>query len=245
MRRMAHIIIIFFLLMFLMGKFVFASEAVLSKKEVARGSFFTVKITDAPLLGNYFIKFQKKTFQTFQSGPKTQSALIPVAFDEKLGKAEVTIESSFEIFVPREIEVVKGQAFDGGSAGFFVPSEQEKKYFDRVSFPVTTLVFFSPSVPFREPFFKRQDRTDVFAAEDGIIRFSGNIQGFGKTVILDHGQRFFSVYTSLEEILVKESDAIPAGFRIGKSDPGKARFGVVLYGTWLDPKEFFTDGGAR
>jgi len=50
----------------------------------------------------------------------------------------------------------------------------------------------------------------VLAAAEGAVTFAGEkLKGFGKTVILDHGQ-FQTVYAHNEEILVKQGDAVHA-----------------------------------
>ncbi len=50
---------------------------------------------------------------------------------------------------------------------------------------------------------------DVFAARDGVVSFiHENLPGFGKTVILEHGDDFATVYSYLNQILVRPGDRV-------------------------------------
>jgi len=85
--------------------------------------------------------------------------------------------------------------------------------------------------------------TPVRAVYPGHVAFADEYAAYGKTVIIDHGDSFYTVSANLAEIAVKASDEITTGTRIGSvGDMGK---GPMLYfeirrGTdTVDPAEWF------
>ncbi len=86
--------------------------------------------------------------------------------------------------------------------------------------------------------------TPVFAVEDGIVRFAGNLLGAGNTVIIDHGYGLFSVYEHLSEAVVRADDLVRMGEMIaysgktGNATGTNLYFGVKLHNVWVDPKYF-------
>jgi len=61
--------------------------------------------------------------------------------------------------------------------------------------------------------------TDIKAAAEGKITFCGNVNGFGKTVIIKHSSNYHTVYGYLNGISVKTGNKVSAGTAIGK--PGR------------------------
>lgn len=58
---------------------------------------------------------------------------------------------------------------------------------------------------------------DVVAARSGrVIFYSPNLEGFGKTIIIDHGDNFLTVYARNAQVFVKPEDFIQKGTRIAK-----------------------------
>ena len=55
----------------------------------------------------------------------------------------------------------------------------------------------------------------IFAAEDGVVIFSGSWGGYGKTIILDHGAAFTTLYGHMSQYFVKEGVAVKKGQIIG------------------------------
>jgi len=84
----------------------------------------------------------------------------------------------------------------------------------------------------------------IFASADGIVAYSGKQSGFGKVVIIDHGNRLFTVYAHLSICLVKEGVKVKKGDIIGRAgDSGKAttchlHFEVRYKGKAIDPLRF-------
>ena len=84
----------------------------------------------------------------------------------------------------------------------------------------------------------------IFASAAGTVIFSGRQSGFGKVVIIDHGQRLFTVYAHLSSIGVNRGITVDAGEPIGRAgDTGNAN-GVHLHfeirkeGKTLDPLKY-------
>lgn len=58
--------------------------------------------------------------------------------------------------------------------------------------------------------------TPLKAANCGIITLAKGLNVTGNTIIIDHGLKLFSAYSHLDEILVKEGQAVKKGDTIGK-----------------------------
>jgi septal ring factor EnvC (AmiA/AmiB activator) len=85
--------------------------------------------------------------------------------------------------------------------------------------------------------------TPVRAVFAGRIAFADEFAPYGKTVIVDHGEAFYTVSANLDEIAVRVGDEIDAGSRVGTvGDMGR---GPMLYfeirasTETLDPAEWF------
>ncbi|MFH0839448.1 MAG: LysM peptidoglycan-binding domain-containing M23 family metallopeptidase [Candidatus Omnitrophota bacterium] len=64
---------------------------------------------------------------------------------------------------------------------------------------------------------KASEGTGVIAADDGLVSFvDENMKGLGKTVIIDHGNGFSTVYAHNSEILVKAGDEVKKSTVIAK-----------------------------
>jgi septal ring factor EnvC (AmiA/AmiB activator) len=86
----------------------------------------------------------------------------------------------------------------------------------------------------------------VSAVADGVVRFAGWFRGYGKIVIVDHGDTYFSVLGHLDEIAVSVGDAVRRGDRIGSSGDTGSLAGPRLYfeirraGQALDPEDWLS-----
>lgn len=91
--------------------------------------------------------------------------------------------------------------------------------------------------------------TPVRAVADGRVRFAGRFRGYGNTVILDHGDQYFTVSAHLSELRVGVGDWVDAGAEIGRSGESGSLTGPQLYfevrrgGTALDPREWLRGDG--
>ncbi|MFY9461757.1 MAG: M23 family metallopeptidase [Candidatus Sungiibacteriota bacterium] len=85
----------------------------------------------------------------------------------------------------------------------------------------------------------------VAATNDGVVRFSGELENFGKTVAVDHGMGIFSAYLHLSEILVKSGQPVKKGEIIGRvgssgeySIEPHLHFSIKIRGSSVDPQRF-------
>jgi septal ring factor EnvC (AmiA/AmiB activator) len=82
---------------------------------------------------------------------------------------------------------------------------------------------------------------EVKAVEAGTVVFADRFSGYGKMIILDHGQRYYTVYAHLSEISKATGQAVGRGERIGSVGDSDSLKGSRLYfeirkdGKPLDP----------
>jgi septal ring factor EnvC (AmiA/AmiB activator) len=90
----------------------------------------------------------------------------------------------------------------------------------------------------------------VRAVADGGVRYAGRFRGYGKTVILDHGDGYFSVSAHLAETRVAVGQSVAAGDEIGSVGDTGSLAGPLLYfelrrgGEALDPRGWLAGGSA-
>jgi murein hydrolase activator len=58
---------------------------------------------------------------------------------------------------------------------------------------------------------KAPDGTKVKAIFDGIILFSGYLRGYGNTIIVDHGYKYYSILSRMEKLLKNKDDQVRTG----------------------------------
>jgi murein hydrolase activator len=86
---------------------------------------------------------------------------------------------------------------------------------------------------------------EIKAVEKGRIIYAERFSGYGKMVIVDHGERYFTIYGHLAEIFKKTGDEVRRGEVIGKVGEGDLVRGTSLYfemrkdGRSLDPAPWF------
>jgi septal ring factor EnvC (AmiA/AmiB activator) len=82
------------------------------------------------------------------------------------------------------------------------------------------------------------------------VRFAGWFRGFGRIVILDHGDDYFSVSGHLSEMAVAVGDRVGRGAVIGAVGDTGSLSGPQLYfeirrgGEALDPREWLRSGNS-
>lgn len=79
------------------------------------------------------------------------------------------------------------------------------------------------------------------AANTGVVKYAGDLNIYGSTVILDHGYGLMTIYGHLSEIFVEEGDVVQKGDIMGKTgSSGLAggdhlHFGVLVHGYEVSP----------
>lgn len=87
--------------------------------------------------------------------------------------------------------------------------------------------------------------TEVFATGNAKVKFSGWKQGYGNTIILDHGFGYETVYAHLYKSLVRKgqkvrrSDIIGLVGNTGKSTGPHLHYEVRLNGRPVDPRNYY------
>jgi murein DD-endopeptidase MepM/ murein hydrolase activator NlpD len=76
---------------------------------------------------------------------------------------------------------------------------------------------------------KASSAQTVTAAEDGKIIYSNQIKGWGKTIIIQHGGNFYTVYANLDEIFNPERESVKKGQPIGKLLPNNSGSSILHF----------------
>jgi septal ring factor EnvC (AmiA/AmiB activator) len=85
----------------------------------------------------------------------------------------------------------------------------------------------------------------IRAIEKGKIVYAGRFSGYGKMVIIDHGERYYTIYGHLSEILKKTGDEVGRGDILGRVGDSDSLAGAKLYfeirkdGRSMDPVPWF------
>lgn len=85
----------------------------------------------------------------------------------------------------------------------------------------------------------------VRAIERGRVVYADRFSGYGKMVIVDHGERYFTIYGHLSEILKKSGDEVRRGEVLGRVGDSDSLAGSKLYfelrkdGHSVDPEPWF------
>ena len=88
-------------------------------------------------------------------------------------------------------------------------------------------------------------KTDVEAVTSGLVVFAGRFEGFGKMLIIDHGQNYHSIYAHLGSLAVEVGQKVARGQRLGASGATGSFEGPKLYfelrkdGKPIDPTPWF------
>ncbi len=70
--------------------------------------------------------------------------------------------------------------------------------------------FYNPGIDIAAPL-----GSPVLAASSGVVILAQNVRGYGKTIILDHGQDIVTVYAHLQEVKVSSGQEVKEGQVIG------------------------------
>jgi len=103
----------------------------------------------------------------------------------------------------------------------------------------------TPLVYSKGVFIKAAERTPVRAVADGRVMFAGWFREFGRTVIIDHGDHYFSVTAYLGSLKVNEGDQVVRGDVIGDVAQSEILGEAGVYFEWrhngkpLDVKQWF------
>lgn len=86
---------------------------------------------------------------------------------------------------------------------------------------------------------------EIKAVEKGRVVYAERFAGYGKMIIVDHGERYYTIYGHLSEILKKTGDGVSRGEALGRVGDSDSLAGSKLYfeirkdGHSLDPEPWF------
>ena len=93
--------------------------------------------------------------------------------------------------------------------------------------------------------------SDVKGIYAGKVQFIGEVSGYGKTIIIGHGDHYYSVYSQLDRVFVKEKHKIKEGEVVGTAGLGDREMGAGVYfelrhfSEPVDPEKWFQLPGAK
>ena len=82
-------------------------------------------------------------------------------------------------------------------------------------------------------------RAEVLASEAGVVMRTGYMRGFGRYIVVNHGERYLTVYSNLLVVNVKEGDRLRKGAAIGIiSEDRTLHFQIDVAGKPRNPLEY-------
>ena len=86
---------------------------------------------------------------------------------------------------------------------------------------------------------------EIKAVERGRVVYADRFAGYGEMIIIDHGDRFYTIYAHLSEMLKKTGDPVSRGETVGRVGDSDSLAGAKLYfemrkdGRSIDPLPWF------
>jgi murein hydrolase activator len=80
----------------------------------------------------------------------------------------------------------------------------------------------------------------VKAVERGRVAYADHFAGYGNMIIVDHGERFYTVYGHLAQLLKKKGDEVRRGEPLGRVGEGNVYFEMRKEGHSVDPLVWLT-----
>jgi murein DD-endopeptidase MepM/ murein hydrolase activator NlpD len=76
---------------------------------------------------------------------------------------------------------------------------------------------------------RARDGTDIRAVSSGDVVFSGYLRGYGNTIVIYHGYKYYTVTSRIEKILVEKGRKVKRGQTIGIMGDTATLFDEGLY----------------
>ncbi len=86
--------------------------------------------------------------------------------------------------------------------------------------------------------FTTKSQTNVLAAGQGTVTFAGNVDQYGKQVIIDHGNGYISIYKCNGEMLVKENEEVTKNTVLFEVESDSViHFQIIKDDLFIDPTD--------
>jgi septal ring factor EnvC (AmiA/AmiB activator) len=86
---------------------------------------------------------------------------------------------------------------------------------------------------------------EIKAVEKGTVVFADRFSGYGRMIVIDHGERYYTIYAHLSEMFKKDGDPVKRGEILGLVGDSDSLAGAGLYfemrkdGRSVDPVPWF------
>ncbi|MBT8330118.1 MAG: M23 family metallopeptidase, partial [Desulfofustis sp.] len=91
----------------------------------------------------------------------------------------------------------------------------------------------------------------VKAVDEGVVKYSGYLRGYGNTVIVNHGHQYYSINSRMERLLVEKGQRVDRGTEIGIMGETATLLTPGLYfelrkdTDYLDPLDWLDTAGLK
>ncbi len=85
-----------------------------------------------------------------------------------------------------------------------------------------------------------KDGSKIYSSAAGTVKKIGQMRGFGNFIILKHPDRFFTIYSNLNDISVSEGEKVVTGKIIGRLDGTRLHFQIDNSGKPEDPLKYLS-----
>ena len=80
----------------------------------------------------------------------------------------------------------------------------------------------------------------IYSSAAGTVKKIGQMRGFGNFIIVKHPERYFTIYSNLNDIAVSEGENVGTGKMIGRLDGNKLHFQIDNSGKPEDPLKYLS-----
>jgi septal ring factor EnvC (AmiA/AmiB activator) len=124
--------------------------------------------------------------------------------------------------------------FRSYKGGLYAPARgRVVKSFGWKSDDITKLKSFSPGIEIQG-----KENTVVSCVANGVIAYVGDLRGYGKFIIIEHEDGYYSTYAGLDDLSVEPNQLVIKGEKIGVSKSGRVKFELRQGKEPLDPVEW-------
>jgi septal ring factor EnvC (AmiA/AmiB activator) len=96
--------------------------------------------------------------------------------------------------------------------------------------PVTNLKSFSPGIEL-----SGRKKSSIEAIAPGVVAYVGTLRGYGKFLIIEHEDGYYSMYSGLENLIVEQNQIVQRGEKIGNTATGVIKFELRKGRESIDP----------